>query len=222
MARKKNKRVKRIFALLVILTLLASAAYIVIDHQSLKRGYYSARHFDIETIKSDTDYDGDGVDDYTDIMLSARAYMLTKPTYTPDYFAGGYPPKGKGVCTDLVVEVFRGAGYYLKDLVDEDISNNRAAYTTIETPDPNIDYRRVKNLKIFFDRNATVLTTDTNKIAELQPGDIVIFSKMHIAIISDKRNKDGKPFIIHHGSDPAMEEDHLMAAEIAGHYRWKK
>ncbi|MPN14651.1 hypothetical protein SDC9_161978 [bioreactor metagenome] len=45
---------------------------------------------------------------------------------------------------------------------------------------------------------------------------------MHIAIISDKRNKDGKPFIIHHGSDPAMEEDHLMAGKIAGHYRWKK
>lgn len=47
-----------------------------------------------------------------------------------------------------------------------------------------------------------------------QGGDIVIFEK-HIGIVSDRRNWDGVPYVIHH-NDPwqtAYEQD------IVGHYR---
>ena len=59
-------------------------------------------------------------------------------------------------------------------LVNEDIEANKKLYD-IETIDKNIDFRRVKNLKVYFDRNAISLTTDINQIEEWLGGDIVVF-----------------------------------------------
>ena len=137
---------------------------------------------------------------------------------------GGYPPDNEGVCTDVIWRAFKNAGYSLKDLVDEDIKNNTSAYYRVENrPDPNIDFRRVPNLKVYFERNAINLTTDINQIEEWQPGDIVVFGSNHIAIISDKRNKKGIPYIIHNANQPQREEDALefwnKYNEITGHYR---
>ena len=64
---------------------------------------------------------------------------------------------------DVIWNAFQEAGYSLKDLLDEDIKNNPTAYPTIETPDPNIDFRRVRNLKIFLERHAQILETDDNQ-----------------------------------------------------------
>jgi hypothetical protein len=105
--------------------------------------------------------------------------------------------------------------------VDEDIANNLDSSTTIVKPDPNIDFRRVKNLKIFFDRNAIRLTSDFSDPGEWQPGDIVVFSN-HIAICSDKRNSDGIPFLIHHNSHGAREVNEIENYTVVGHYRWPK
>ena len=58
----------------------------------------------------------------------------------------------------------------------------------IDIIDKNIDFRRVKNLQVYFKNNAISLTTDINDITAWQGGDIVIFKK-HIGIVSDKRNK---------------------------------
>ena len=182
---------------------------------------YTADDFKIKTLVSDCDYDGDGIDDYRDIMEGARKHIKTKPKYDGSYHEGGYPPEGVGVCTDVIWKGFKNAGYSFKDLVDTDISENLEAYTTIDTPDPNIDFRRVKNLKIFFARNAESLTLDPNEIEQWQPGDIVIYSK-HIAIVSDKRNSKGQAYIIHHGGQPILEEDALTRQNIVGHYRWTK
>ena len=106
------------------------------------------------------------------------------------------------------------------ELVNEDIKNNKDLYD-IDTIDKNIDFRRVKNLKIYFKRNTISLTTDPKKIEEWQAGDIVIFKK-HIGIVSDKRNKRGVPFIIHHANpyQRYYEEDILeYRNDIVGHYR---
>lgn len=180
---------------------------------------YTAQDFGIEIVKSDTDYNKNGKDDYTDILLGARQYVQTKPKYKSEYYAGGYPPEGIGVCTDVIWKAFQAAGYSLKELVDEDISKNLASYNTIEKPDPNIDFRRVKNLKIFFERKAQPLTLDVMKVEEWQPGDVVIYHN-HIAIVSDKRNENGRPYIIHNAGQPKLEEDALTRNEIKGHYRW--
>ena len=50
-------------------------------------------------------------------------------------------------------------------LVNEDIKNNKELYD-IDAVDKNIDFRRVKNLKVYFDNNAISLTTDINEIEE--------------------------------------------------------
>ena len=107
-------------------------------------------------------------------------------------------------------------------LVNEDIINNKIAYN-IETIDKNIDFRRVKNLNIYFKRNSISLTTDLSKIEEWQGGDIIVFED-HIGIISNKRNKNGVPFLIHHASPIQInyEEDILEMYDsnyIIGHYR---
>ena len=63
-------------------------------------------------------------------------------------------------------------------------------------------------------------TIYNNKIKK--HGDIIVF-KNHIGIISDKRNKNGISFIIHHASpvQRAYEEDILeVKTDIIGHYRY--
>ena len=92
-------------------------------------------------------------------------------------------------------------------------------YTTISEPDPNIDFRRVVNLKIFFDRHAQSLSVDFENPMDWMPGDIVVF-ETHIAICSDKRNEDGIPFIIHAGVKSAREKNEIGNYKIVGHYRW--
>lgn len=103
------------------------------------------------------------------------------------------------------------------NLVNEDILKNRNIYN-ITTVDKNIDFRRVKNLKVYFNYHAISLTTDINQIAEWQGGDIVIFSN-HIGIVSDKRNKNGITYIIHNAGQPIYEEDAIKRFNIVGHYR---
>lgn len=186
----------------------------------LTRKTYTNEDFNIPNIKSNIDYDNDGIDDYTDIYLSALDYVKTKPKYKSKYYNGGFPNDNFGVCTDVVAFAFLNAGYNLRDLVDEDIRKNMELYN-IDKPDKNIDFRRVKNLKIFFDRNASTLTNDVNWYMDFQKGDIVVFDK-HIAIISEKRNKKGIPYIIHNSGNFKYVEDALTRYNIVGHYRWKE
>ena len=174
----------------------------------------------VEQIRSSVDQDGDGVDDQTDILQGALAYVETRPKYKSKYYQTGYPDDEYGVCTDVVANALKSAGYDLMTLVQEDISEAPADYH-LEEPDANIDFRRVKNLKVFFAHRAVSLTTDVSEIEEWQGGDIVIFSR-HIGVISDRRNKRGVPYVIHH-NDPMQrfyEQDILESrTDIAEHYR---
>ncbi len=187
--------------------------------------YHSNRDFGIADYISEVDGDGDGVDDQSDILAGVRAYIATNPKYKSKYYAGGYPTDQYGVCTDVVAQGFLAAGYDLRELVSADIAERRSAYD-IKTPDKNIDFRRVRNLKVFFEEHAAKqLTCDITEIGEWQGGDIVIFSNSHIGIVSDKRNRDGVVLLIHHGSpmQAGYEQDIMEenAEEIVGHYRWR-
>ena len=222
---------KKFFIIFVILFILCTSVVLIflLNHSSIlpvMQTVYYAEDFGITPVKSNIDYDNDGIDDYTDIMLGARKDAENHPTYKSAYYAGGYPPDTEGVCTDVVWRAFKNAGYSLKDLIDEDIKNNTDKYPRVAgKPDPNIDFRRVPNLISFFSRNAISLTTDLKQIAEWQPGDIVTFEKKHVGIISDKRNKNGVPYLIHNGAQKNREEDILeiysLYSEISGHFRWK-
>ncbi len=197
---------------------------LILDYFNLlPKPYYNADDFGIEVVKSQSDFDGDGIDDYTDILLGARRDAENHPTYDGKYIDGGYPPDDIGVCSDVVWRAFKNAGYSLKDMVDADIANNVKDYPRVSKPDPNIDFSRVKNLRVFFDKYAVKLTTDTEKTADWQPGDIVIFNNnKHIGIVSDKRNSDGRVYIIHNGGQPNRDEDYFKRtnATVVAHYRF--
>jgi len=191
----------------------------------MPRKVYDAAHFGIEVVTSPVDYNHNSIDDYTDILLGAKEEALNHSKYRSAYYAGGYPPKDEGVCTDVIWRALEKAGYLLKDLVDEDIQNNIDSYPRVDgKPDPNIDFRRVPNLQVYFKRHTISLTLNLKRIEEWQPGDIVIFGNNHIAIISDKRNKKGIPYIIHNANQPKREEDTLVKwnrhSKITGHYRF--
>lgn len=160
------------------------------------------------------------------LVIGARKDAQAMPAYVNAYYAGGYPPDDEGTCTDLVWRAFMEAGIELKTLVDEDIRTHRSAYPNILFRDPNIDFRRVQNLKIFFERNALTLTTDIYETDQWQAGDIVIFGRAeHIGIVSDVRNERDIPFLIHNNDQPIREEDRLeygaYTMGITGHYRFQ-
>ena len=214
-----------IIIILLLIAIVAITTYVIWTLQANKQVYY-AKDFGLETLKSQKDKDADGIDDYTDILEGAKIEAERSPRYNSEYYVGGYPPNEEGVCTDVIWRALKNAGYLLKDMVDEDIKNNIDKYPRVGgKPDPNIDFRRVPNLKVYFERNQLSLTLDLNKIEEWQPGDIVAFGKSHIGIISDKRNKKGIPFLLHNGGQPIREENILEVYNnfepITGHYRMK-
>lgn len=200
---------------LIIVVLYALYRFNYIPHKK-----FTNEDFNIKTYISKTDKDNDGIDDQTDILNNVMDYIKTNPKYKSKYYATGYPNDEYGVCTDVVAFGLKGAGYDLMNLVNEHIKTNRNLYD-IDAIDKNIDFRRVQNLKVYLGNNAIALTNDINKIKEWQGGDIVVF-KNHIGIVSDKRNKKGISFIIHHANpyQRYYEEDILeYHNDIIGHYR---
>ena len=207
-------------SIVAVILLLIIALYLLYKFNYIPHKKYTNDFFNIKTYVSDIDKDNDGIDDQTDILINARNYIASKPKYKSKYYGQGYPDDGYGVCTDVIAFALKDAGYDLRELVNEHIKANKYLYN-ITTIDKNIDFRRVSNLKTYFDYNAISLTTEIKKIAEWQGGDIVVFKK-HIGIVSDKRNRKGISFVIHHANpyQRYYEEDILESHnDIIGHYR---
>lgn len=210
-----------IFMIIIIgvfgMTLFTLYHYNVIPHKQ-----YTNSDFGIATYHSNIDKDNDGMDDQTDILNNVRKYIGTNPKYKSKYYGSGYPDDEYGVCTDVVAFGLKEAGYDIMELLNEDVLKNREKYS-IEVVDKRIDFRRVENLNVYFKNNSISLTTDLSEIEVWQGGDIIVF-RNHIGIISDKRNKKGIPFLIHHAHPAQLryEEDILSTydpSDIIGHYR---
>lgn len=173
------------------------------------------------------------------ILVAAREYLSMKPAYdlSRRYYQIPFPngdiPADKGVCTDMVVRIFRKVGIDLQKLVYEDIRNNLKSYTTRRNyggrfPDPNIDHRRVPNLTTFFERHGIILTTSLQpeSLGQWQAGDIVVTDyrregyETHIGFVSEQKNVQGIPFIIHHRPVYPVEEDSLTARPVLAHFRY--
>lgn len=87
----------------LFLGIAAAAVMFMLDFFGLlPQKSYGAEYFGIETIKSPVDFNGNGTDDYTDILLGAKKDAENKPKYVDKYYKGGYPPENEGVCTDLI------------------------------------------------------------------------------------------------------------------------
>tara|TARA_B110000091_G_C13629726_1_gene396604 strand:+ start:16 stop:594 length:579 start_codon:yes stop_codon:yes gene_type:complete len=166
--------------------------------------------------------------------LSTSALELTKDNviYDPSYFSIDYPngdiPKGRGVCTDVIIRAYRKLGVDLQKEVHEDMKQNFDMYPNIwglKRTDKNIDHRRVPNLMAFFSRKGIVKRITKNPIDYI-PGDIICWNLggaiTHTGIVVDKRSKDNKRFLIVHniGAGQVLE-DCLFHFNIIGHYRFK-
>lgn len=160
------------------------------------------------------------------LVMAARNQIGVVTNYDTNYYLGGYPPENSGACTDVIGQALLKNGYDLKAKIDKDMTKYPERYPT--TNDPNINFRRVANIKIFLDNYAMKLSTktDTKNLIEWQGGDIVTYDQIpgslwHIAIVSDKKNNEGVPLLIHNYGIGVIENDYLTKwpAPITGHYR---
>lgn len=164
------------------------------------------------------------------IVTAARSQIGKTIYYDPAYvglkYPGGDLPIEKGVCTDVVVRALRDAlNMDLQKLVHEDMKTAFSSYPAIwglKKPDPNIDHRRVPNLKKYFTRQGYSVTI-TQNAANYRPGDLVTCTVgrnlAHIMIVSDRQTQDGVPYIIHNIGGGTREENRLFDFSITGHYR---
>ncbi|WGI20799.1 DUF1287 domain-containing protein [Amylibacter sp. IMCC11727] len=150
--------------------------------------------------------------------------------YDPAYVSLDYPlgdlPRRTGVCTDVVIRALRDAhGIDLQERVHRDMKANFASYPKnwgLKRPDPNIDHRRVPNLRRYFERQGASLPISSDP-SRFQTGDIVSWNLpgnlTHIGVVSANKSTDGTPLIIHNIGSGTREQDILFLFEITGHYR---
>ena len=166
-------------------------------------------------------------------VLSDAAISIINPDiiYDPAYFSIKYPngdvPLDRGVCTDVVIRVYRALGIDLQKEVHEDMKTNFNLYPNnwgLSTTDSNIDHRRVPNLMTFFSRKGTVkpLSNDTE---DYSPGDIVCWDlgggTTHIGIVVNKKSMDNRHFlVVHNIGGGQVAEDILFQYKIIGHYSY--
>ncbi|MBG9585821.1 DUF1287 domain-containing protein [Cytobacillus firmus] len=225
--------VKKVFTSIIgvlLFFILFFRSGIIPDSIGIHFGNPFAKKLEVPSDYSQADSNQNGIADPLDMVQTARKEVEQRTPYKSAYYAGGYPPDGEGVCTDVIWRGFQGADVTIKDLIDQDIAENTDLYSRVQgKPDPNIDFRRVPNQNIFFSRFAKSLTTelipgDVKNLQQWQPGDIVVFLSPkfdHVAFISDKRTKDGIPYVIHN-STPFAAEVKLSSFKtpITAHYRW--
>jgi uncharacterized protein YijF (DUF1287 family) len=193
--------------------------------------YFFKGQVHVEKVSISGDKNNNGISDMDDILQGARKEIEKKTKYKSTYYDGGYPIDSEGVCTDVIWRALKNSGIDLKSSMDKDIKQNLKDYSeAISLPDPNIDFRRVKNQYVYFKKYAESLTTevipyDKNNLAQWQAGDIVVVNNFkHIAIISDTRRRDGVPLILHNANTYAKEENLLMFwsknNKIIAHFRY--
>lgn len=167
--------------------------------------------------------------------LSDAALTLTNDdvVYDSKYYTIPYPngdvPKGKGVCTDVIIRAYRTLDTDLQQEVHEDMEKNFSLYPKtwgLKKTDTNIDHRRVPNLQVFFTRHGKVKPV-SQKPTDYKPGDIITWKLPsgvpHIGLVVNKKSLHGNDYqIVHNIGAGQVLEDCLFDYTITGHYRYKK
>jgi len=251
---KNKKRFNIKHLLIIILILLIIIAMIMsVKEISFKKEYKPPtaladelpryRLIDMDNTGITGDKDNDGINDQKDILLGALK-QLEKPARNIfldeseiNYYPGGDPPEDLAISTDIVARAFMEAGFDLRELVYEDIKENFNEYPLKKiwgqtVCDPDIDYRRIQNLEVFFKRNAkqmdVMFNVSDRSLEQWLPGDIVFFDMDrdgytdNVGIISDSTTRDGIPKVIYNYIDPGytVEKNILKDNIITGHYRF--
>ncbi|MBU1240180.1 DUF1287 domain-containing protein [Myxococcota bacterium] len=177
------------------------------------------------------DLDKDGIPDQVDTLMGAIKLTQNHASYDASYFSMGYPkgdpPKGKGVCTDVVIRAMRNAGADLQVLIHRDIVRNRSRYRYIKTIDRAIDHRRVRSMLPYFKTHCRLLHRSISKetAREFLPGDIVLMDVTtfwpgadHVGVVSDEKGPSGYPMIIHNLGNTKYE-DLFPSTPMLYHFR---
>jgi uncharacterized protein len=166
--------------------------------------------------------------------LSKATLSLTEEQviYDPSYFSINYPngdiPKGKGVCTDVVIRAYRKVGIDLQKEVHEDMKAHFNKYPSnwgLSRPDKNIDHRRVPNLMVYFSRFGKVKPITDNAM-DYQVGDIVCWDLgggiTHIGLVVNvKSSTSERNMIVHNIGSGQVLADCLFDYKIIGHYQFE-
>jgi len=165
---------------------------------------------------------------------AALSRLRSRVRYDGSYYKIAYPwgdvPPNVGVCTDVVIRSYRRLGIDLQQQVHNDMSAAFSAYPNIRKwglskPDPNIDHRRVYNLRTFFQRRGAALPV-THNPRDYRPGDLVTWmvgkDLPHIGIVVNKRSHEdpNRFMIVHNIANGPQMEDVLFRFPITGHYRY--
>lgn len=156
-----------------------------------------------------------------------RHFVVYDPSYVALDYPGGDVSANRGVCTDVIIRIYRRLGIDLQREVHEDMRAHFSAYPKIwglSGPDRNIDHRRVPNLETFFTRRGAKLPP-SNDPKDYQPGDIVTWRvggrTPHVGMVVDRRSADGRrPLIVHNMGRGPRVQDVLFAFPLHGHFRW--
>jgi len=154
-----------------------------------------------------------------------RHFVLYDSGYTHIPYPNGDVAPGKGVCADVIIRAYRSLGIDLQRLVHEDMAANFDLYPKkwgLKAPDPNIDHRRVPNLRVFFSRFGQSLPVSQDP-SSWKPGDLITNqpSGPHIAIVSDRMAPGSdRPMVIQNIGWGVREDDQLLRYPITGHYRY--
>lgn len=138
----------------------------------------------------DKDADGDGIPNIEDVLQAARALIGRPYDQLNEVKDSALSKLGAIVCTDVVVFSFEKAGVFLgreMKLLYKKKPKLFYGYKWNNPYDENFT-RRMRNLRVYFREKGFMLKPD----AELQPGDIIMFSQGHIALIEAV---DGDDFV---------------------------
>lgn len=166
----------------------------------------------------------------TRLVDAARTQIGVTVGYDGAYvrlpYPGGDVPLETGVCTDVIVRAYRALGIDLQQRVHEDMRGAFDAYPKLwglESPDANIDHRRVPNLAAYFSRHGETLKASQDDASLYATGDIVAWrlpsGVPHIGIVSARR-VDGRPTVVHNIGLGTRDDDALFAFVVTGHWRY--
>ncbi|MDR7229794.1 uncharacterized protein YijF (DUF1287 family) [Caulobacter sp. BE264] len=174
------------------------------------------------------------------LAVAARAQIGVTLAYDASYRSIGYPNgdvlRTSGVCSDVLIRAARDAwGVDLQQRVHEDMKAAFDAYPSrrewgLNSPDANIDHRRVLNLEVFLARQNARLALRAPRLLggdafeNVAPGDILTWrltgGRPHLGVALS-----GPDHVrVAHNIGEGVREEPLWRFKLhkpAGHYRWR-
>ncbi|PKL91043.1 MAG: hypothetical protein CVV21_09615 [Candidatus Goldiibacteriota bacterium HGW-Goldbacteria-1] len=197
---KKHK--KQIIILIVVLfAFIAVKNYIFRDSIDNRLGYRyedidgdGIRNMDDPDVDGDgianmqdADADGDGIANLEDTLKAAEGLVGIPYDFNMGKFFNIGWRTGKIVCIDVINLSLEKAGLYMEKEMREFYKMNPGAFSNRNGDKPKNAFfaRRVKNLREFCVASGWVLPENPR----IMPGDIVIFSIYHTAMVDEIREK---------------------------------